>query len=110
MYQLKLAALILSCSMSMTMLFPSTPSAPAQPAGSATKSPAASAYANTKLTYKIIDAHGYGKRFIVRADEKLTAFLELEAEVRNHQGTLGTEEHDTDNFRESGLFRVAQAQ
>jgi len=22
----------------------------------------------------IVDAHGYGKRFIVRADEKLTAF------------------------------------
>jgi hypothetical protein len=22
-----------------------------------------------------VDAHGYGKRFIVRADEKLTAFL-----------------------------------
>ena len=27
----------------------------------------------------IVDAHGYGKRFIVRADEILTAFLELEA-------------------------------
>jgi hypothetical protein len=27
----------------------------------------------------IVDAHGYGKRFIVRADEKLTAFLELES-------------------------------
>jgi hypothetical protein len=25
-----------------------------------------------------VDAHGYGKRFIVRADEKLTAFVELE--------------------------------
>jgi len=25
----------------------------------------------------IVDAHGYGKRFIVRADEKLTAFVEL---------------------------------
>jgi hypothetical protein len=24
-----------------------------------------------------VDAHGYGKRFVVRADEKLTAFLEL---------------------------------
>ena len=30
-------------------------------------------------TVWIVDAHGYGKRFIVRADEKLTAFLELEA-------------------------------
>jgi len=25
----------------------------------------------------IVDAHGYGKRFIVRADEKLTAFWNL---------------------------------
>ena len=31
-------------------------------------------------TIWIVDAHrGDGKRFIVRADEKLTAFLELEA-------------------------------
>jgi len=29
-------------------------------------------------TIWIVDAHGYGKRFIVRADEKLTAFLGLE--------------------------------
>jgi len=26
----------------------------------------------------IVDAHGYGKRFIVRADELLTAFVEAE--------------------------------
>jgi len=26
-----------------------------------------------------VDAHGYGKRFIVRAHELLTAFLELES-------------------------------
>jgi hypothetical protein len=26
----------------------------------------------------IVDAHGYGKRFIVRADEILTAFVELQ--------------------------------
>ena len=33
-------------------------------------------------TIWIADAHcGYGKRFIVRADEKLTAFLELESAV-----------------------------
>jgi hypothetical protein len=32
----------------------------------------------------IVDAHrGDGKRFIVRADEKLTAFLELERITRN---------------------------
>jgi hypothetical protein len=30
----------------------------------------------------IIDAHRDGKRFVVRADEKLTAFLELEAAIR----------------------------
>jgi len=32
-------------------------------------------------TIRIVDAHGYGKRFIVRADEKLTAFVELERAV-----------------------------
>ena len=30
-------------------------------------------------TIWIVDAHGYGKRFVVRSDEKLTAFLELES-------------------------------
>ena len=34
-------------------------------------------------TIWIVDAHGYGKRFIVRADEKLSAFLELESEIRS---------------------------
>jgi len=28
-----------------------------------------------------VDAHGYGKRFIVRADKKLAAFLELQAAI-----------------------------
>ena len=32
-------------------------------------------------TIWIVDAHGYGKRFIVRPDEKLSAFLELEAGI-----------------------------
>jgi hypothetical protein len=32
-------------------------------------------------TIWIVDAHGYGKRFIVRADELLSAFVELEREV-----------------------------
>jgi hypothetical protein len=31
----------------------------------------------------IVDAHGYGKRFIVHADEKLTAFLELERAIHD---------------------------
>jgi hypothetical protein len=30
-------------------------------------------------TIWIVDAHAYGKRFIVRADEKLTAFVELQS-------------------------------
>jgi hypothetical protein len=34
-------------------------------------------------TIWIADAHrGDGKRFVVRADEKLTAFLELDAAIR----------------------------
>ena len=34
-------------------------------------------------TIWIVDAHrGAGKRFVVRADEKLTAFIELESAIR----------------------------
>jgi len=37
-------------------------------------------------TIFLADAHrGDGKRFVVRADEKLTAFLELESMIRNSQ-------------------------
>jgi len=32
-------------------------------------------------TIWIVDAHGYGKRFIVRADGILTAFVELERAI-----------------------------
>ena len=32
-------------------------------------------------TIWIADAHSYGKRFILRPDEKLTAFVELEAAI-----------------------------
>jgi hypothetical protein len=35
-------------------------------------------------TIWIVDAHRDGKRFVVRADEKLTAFLELEAATRKN--------------------------
>jgi hypothetical protein len=40
-------------------------------------------------TIWIVDAHrGDGKRYVVRADEKLTAFLELESATRgNHYGS-----------------------
>ena len=34
-------------------------------------------------TIWIADAHRDGKRFVVRADEKLTAFLELETAIRS---------------------------
>jgi hypothetical protein len=41
-------------------------------------------------TIFVADAHrGGGKRFVVRADEKLTAFLELESETRRSAGALG---------------------
>jgi len=41
-------------------------------------------------TIWIVDAHGYGKRFVVHADEKLTAFAELESAIRkNCLDTIG---------------------
>ena len=68
---LKLTALILFCCISITMLFAQAPPAPAQPDSSAAKFPEANAYANTKLTYKVIDApkHTYG--YDVFADGRL---------------------------------------
>ena len=39
-------------------------------------------------TIWIVDAHGYGKRFIVRADEILTAFLELETAIHGFAVSL----------------------
>jgi hypothetical protein len=36
-------------------------------------------------TIWIADAHRDGKRFVVRGDEKLTAFVELEAAIRTGQ-------------------------
>jgi len=45
-------------------------------------------------TIWIVDAHrDNGKRFVVRADEKLTAFLELESAIR--AGTAMTTRHCT---------------
>jgi hypothetical protein len=35
-----------------------------------------------------VDAHGYGKRFIVRADELLTAFMELESAIHEFAVSL----------------------
>jgi hypothetical protein len=42
-----------------------------------------SAEDSNRRTIFVADAHrGDGKRFVVRADEKLTAFVELEAAIR----------------------------
>lgn len=40
-----------------------------------------SAIGDDRRTVWIVDAHRDGKRFIVRGDEKLTAFLELESAI-----------------------------
>jgi hypothetical protein len=37
-------------------------------------------------TIWIVDAHGYGNRFIVRADELLTAFVELQQAIHGVRG------------------------
>ena len=39
-------------------------------------------------TIRIVDAHGYGKRFIVRAEEILTAFLETERAIHQFAVSL----------------------
>jgi hypothetical protein len=39
-------------------------------------------------TIWIVDAHGYGKRFVVRADEMLTAFLELQTAIHEFAVSL----------------------
>ena len=36
----------------------------------------------------VVDAHGYGKRFIVRANEKLTAFVELQRAIHEFAVSL----------------------
>ena len=41
-----------------------------------------SAIDSRKRTIWVVDAHRDGNRFVVRADEKLTALLELESAVR----------------------------
>jgi len=39
-------------------------------------------------TIWIVDAHGYGERFIVRADQMLTAFVELERAIHEFAVSL----------------------
>ena len=39
-------------------------------------------------TIWIVGAHGYGKRFIIRADEMLTAFVELQTAIHEFAVSL----------------------
>jgi hypothetical protein len=39
-------------------------------------------------TIWIVDAHGFGKKFIVRAEELLTAFLELQRAIHAYAVSL----------------------
>ena len=45
-------------------------------------------------TIWIVEAHGYGKRFIVRADEMLTAFVEVERAIHRFAVNLMLEPND----------------
>jgi hypothetical protein len=47
-----------------------------------------SAIGSNGRTIWIVDAHGYGKRFIVRAEEILTAFLETERAIHQFAVSL----------------------
>ena len=47
-----------------------------------------SAIDSDRRTIWIVDARGYGKRFMVRADEMLTAFLELETAIHGFAVSL----------------------
>jgi hypothetical protein len=47
-------------------------------------------------TIWIVDAHGYEKRFIVRADEILTAFVELERAIHEFAVDLIRKRPDSD--------------
>ena len=47
-----------------------------------------SAIDSKRRTIWIVDANGYGKRFIVRADEILTAFVELQRAIHEFAVSL----------------------
>ena len=57
-------------------------------------------------TIWIVAAHRDGKRFVVRAHEKLTAFLELESAIRNQHSKPKNTTRITS--RKSGLFKLAE--
>ena len=47
-----------------------------------------SALDRQRRTIWIVDAHGYGKRFVVHADEMLTAFVELQSAIHEFAVSL----------------------
>jgi hypothetical protein len=51
-----------------------------------------SAEDSNRRTIFVADAHRDGKRFVVRADEILTAFMELETAIRARHSTQGIAE------------------
>jgi hypothetical protein len=61
-------------------------------------------------TIWIVDAHGYGKRFIVRADEMLTAFVELETATsllsRELNSSLGASKGPSIDDFYTGMFNI----
>ena len=69
--RMKPAILIFFQCLTITLLFAQTPSTPTQPDSSAAKFPEASAYTNTSLTYKIIDAPNNTFCYDVFADGRL---------------------------------------
>ena len=71
MHQLKLATLIAFCCVSMTMLLAQAASPPVQSDSSTAKFPETSAYANSKLIYKIIGAPKQSYGYDVFADGRL---------------------------------------
>ena len=77
--------LLVSCT-SITMLFAQVPSASAQPDSSAAKFPAASAYANTKLTYKVINAPKQTYGYDVFADGRLMVHQSSVPAVPRNEG------------------------
>jgi hypothetical protein len=65
------------------------------------------------VTIWIVDAHRDGKRFVVRADEKLTAFLELESVIgglRRLTRWDSPRDSASTNSSESGIGRTRTRQ
>jgi len=60
-----------------------------------------SAIDSQRRTIWIVDAHGYGKRFVVRADDILTAFLELERAI--HEFAVTVSQGECFNDRRTGF-------